>query len=109
MTGMYEARRVLYHLGNPEPLFPKGPALGEHAEFGMTQSEFGTCKHGRQDNLTEALVAPLPVEERHGLPEAGDRPTIVALPLRGYAETLVCQPVQDRTSSSRGQREGALG
>ena len=40
---------------------------------------------GRTD-LTEALVAPRPVEGRHGLPEAVDRPTIVTLGLVGYAE-----------------------
>ena len=39
--------------------------------------------HGGQDNLTEALAALRPVEGRHGLPEAVDRPTIVALGLVG--------------------------
>ena len=65
--------------------------------------------HGGQDDLTEALVAPRPVEGRHGLPEAVDRPTIVALGLVGCAEALVRQRLQDDLPAGRGEREGALG
>ena len=70
-------------LGNPEPFFPEGPALGERAQLGMARGEAGTGVHGGQENLAEALVAPRPLEGRHGLPEAVDRPTIVALGLVG--------------------------
>ena len=45
--------------------------------------------HGGQGRLAEALVAPRPVEGRHGLPEAVDRPPIVALGLVGQAEVAV--------------------
>ena len=42
-------------------------------------ARLGTGAHGRQENLTEALAAPRPLEGRYGLPEAVDRPTIVTL------------------------------
>ena len=51
--------------------------------------------YGGQDDLTEALVTLCPVERRHGLPEAVDRPTIVTLGLVGSAEIEVRQGVQD--------------
>ena len=81
--GQHEAPGVSHRLGNPQPFFPEGPALGERAQLGMAPGEVGTGEHGGQDDLTEALVAPRPVEGRHGLPEAVDRPTIVALGLVG--------------------------
>ena len=59
--------------------------------------------------MAEALAAPRPVEGRHGLPEAVDRPTIVALGLIGYAKELVRQRVQDALPAGRGKGEGALG
>ena len=96
-------------LGNPEPFFPEGPALGERAQLGMAPGEVGTGEHGGQDDLTEALAALRPVEGRHGLPEAVDRPTIVALGLVGEAEALVRQRLQDDLPAGRGEREGALG
>ena len=96
-------------LGNPQPFFPKGPALGERAELGMAPGEPGTGAHGGQDDLTEALAAPRPVEGRHGLPEAVDRLTIVALGVVGYAEVVVRQRVQDDLPAGRGERKGALG
>ena len=96
-------------LGNPQPFFPEGTALGERAQLGMAPGEAGTGVHGGQDDLTEALVAPRPVEGRHGLPEAVDRPTIVALGLVGEAEVVVRQRVQDDIPAGRGEREGALG
>ena len=54
-------------------------------------------------------MAPRPVEEHHGLPEAIDCLTIVALGLVGEAEALARQLVQDGISASRGERESALG
>ena len=96
-------------LGNPQPFFPEGTALGERAQLGMAPGEVGTGGHGGQDELTEALVAPRPVEGRHGLLEAVDRPTIVALGVVGYAEALVRQRLQDDIPAGRGEREGALG
>ena len=107
--GKHEARGVSNRLGNPQPFFPEGPALGERAQLGMAPGEPGTGVHGGQEDLTEALAAPRPLEGRHGLPEAVDRPTIVALGLVGYAEVLVRQRVQDDIPAGRGEREGALG
>ena len=107
--GKHEARGVTNRLGNPEPFFPEGTALGERAQLGMAPGEAGTGEHGGQENLAEALAAPRPVEGRHGLPEAVDRPTIVALGLVGYAEVVVRQRVQDDIPAGRGEREGALG
>jgi len=45
----------------------------------------------RRENQAEALVAPRPIEGRYGLPEAVDRPPIVALGLVGSAEVKVRQ------------------
>ena len=75
----------------------------------MAHGEVGTGLHGGQDDLPEALMTPRPVEGRHGLPEAVDRPTIVALGLVGCAEVEVRQRVQDDLPTGRGEREGALG
>ena len=75
-----------HRLGNLEPFFPESPALGKRAQLGMAPGELGTGDHGGQEDLTEALVAPRPIEGRHGLPEAVDRPTIVALGVVGSAE-----------------------
>src|SRR6516162_6002953 len=87
--GNYEARGVINHLGNPEPFFSEGPAFGECAQLSMTPGEPGTGLNGGQDDLTEAFVAPCTVEGRHGLPEAVDRSTIVALDYVDCAEVLV--------------------
>ena len=51
--------------------------------LGMAAGEVGTGRHGGQDNLPQALVAPPPVKGRRGLSEAVDRPMIVALGLVG--------------------------
>src|SRR2546422_11101448 len=75
----------------------------------MACGERGTGEHGGQEDLTEALVAPRPLEGRHGLPEAVNRPTIVALGLIDPTEVAVRQCVQDDVPASRGEREGALG
>ena len=62
-----------------------------------------------REHLTEALAALRPVEGRHGLPEAVDRPTIVALGMVGDAEVVVRQRLQDDIPTGRGERQGALG
>ena len=54
-------------------------------------------------------MAPRPIEERHGLPEAVDRLTIVTLGVVGHAEVAVRQRLQDDIPAGRGEREGALG
>jgi hypothetical protein len=100
---------VSNRLGNPQPFFPKGPALGERAQLGMAPGEVGTGLHGGQDDIPEALVAPRPIEGRHSLPEAVDRLTIVALELVGHAQGLVRQRLQDDIPAGRGEREGTLG
>ena len=79
----HEAPRVRHRLGNPEPFVPEGPALSEHAQLGMAPGEEGTGEHGGQVGLAETLVAPRPFEGRHGLPEAVNRLTIVALGMVG--------------------------
>ena len=109
VIGPHEACGVSNRLGNPEPFFPERPALGERPQLGMAPGEVGTGEHGGQDELTEALAAPRPVEGCHGLPEAVDRPTIVALGLIGSAEVGVRQRLQDDLPAGRGEREGALG
>ena len=95
---MHEAPGVRNRLGNPEPFFPEGTALGEHAQLSMAPGEPGTGGHRGQDDLTEALVAPRPLEGRHGLSEAVDGPTIVALELVGYAKARFASAC--RTTSS---------
>jgi len=77
--GKYKAPAVSNHLGNLQPFLPKGPARGECAQLGMALGEVGTGAHGRQESLAKALMAPRPLEGYHGLPEAVDRPRIVAL------------------------------
>src|SRR5712691_10534434 len=96
-------------LGNLEPFFAEGCALGERPQFGMAPGEIGTGLRSGQEDRTEVLVAPCNLEGRHGLPEAVDRPTIVTLVKVGLAELLVRQRVQDDIPASRGEREGALG
>jgi hypothetical protein len=66
-------------LGNLQPFVAESLALGEQTQLGMTLGEPGTGVHGGQDRLTKTLVAPRPIEGCHGLPEAVDSPTIVAL------------------------------
>jgi hypothetical protein len=106
---MHEARRVSSGLSNPEPLFPAGPALSEHAELSMGHSEICTTDHGGQSKLTDdALTAWRRVEARYGLPVTVYRPTIVTLCRDGHAEVVVRQPVRDDIPASRGERESAL-
>jgi hypothetical protein len=74
----------------------------------MAQGEVGTGEHGGQDRSAEAFAASRTLEERHGLPEAVDRLTIVALCLVGEAEGLIRQRVQGDFPTGHGKREGAL-
>ena len=92
--GKHEAGGVSNRLGNPEPFFGEGTALGERAQLGMTHGESATGEHSGQEELTVALVATYPVEKRHGLPKAVDRPTIVTLGEVGLAEVPVRQRVR---------------
>jgi hypothetical protein len=80
---------MIHRLGDLQPFFAKGPALGEHLQLGMAHSEEATGVHGGQEDLTEAFVAPRALEGRHGLPEAIDRPTIITLSPVGEAKGLV--------------------
>jgi uncharacterized repeat protein (TIGR01451 family) len=50
--------RKLNDLGDPQPFFPEGAALGERAQLGMAPGEPGTGTHGGQEDQTGALVAP---------------------------------------------------
>ena len=93
-----------HRLGNPQPFFTEGPALGEHPQRGMAGSELSTGGHGRQEDLTEALAAPCTLKGRYSLPEAVYRPTIVALALIGLAEEAVRQGLQDDIPASRSER-----
>lgn len=82
---------------------------GECPQVGIAPDEPGTGLHGGEEELTEALAAPRPVEGRHGLSEAVDRPRIVALRSIRYAQGLVRHGVQDDIPAGRGEREAALG
>ena len=59
-------------------------------------------------DITEALVALLPLEGCHGLPEIGDGPTIVPLGLVGLPEAVVRLRLQDAIATCRGESEGTL-
>ena len=60
------------------------PSANCPARHGTRRARHGSAR--RAGDLTEALVSVAPFEGRHGLPEAVDRPTIVALGLVGLAE-----------------------
>jgi hypothetical protein len=77
---------MINRLRNPQTFFTEGTALGEHTQLSIPTGEMGTGEHSGQIDMTEALIAPRPLEGRHSLPEAVDRPTIVALGPVGYAE-----------------------
>ncbi len=49
-------------------------------------------------------MARCPLKGRHGLLEAFERPTIVALGQIGLAKVLVRQPLQEDISRGRGER-----
>jgi hypothetical protein len=69
----------------------------------------GTRLHGRQVDLTEALVALSPVEGRRGLSVAVDCSTIITLGPIGEAKIVVRQRVQDNLTVGHSEREGTLG
>jgi hypothetical protein len=100
---------VVNRLGNPVSLFPQGNTLSERAQFAMAQGKMGTGGHGGHEDLTEALIAPNPIEGHHGLPAAGHRLTIGTLEEVGSAEVVVRQRVQDDILIDCGEREGTLG
>ena len=100
---------MIDRLGDPEPFVPEGDTFGKGAQLGMAPGEVGTGEHGGQVDLTEALMAPRPVERCYGLPEAVNRPTIVALGMVSCSEVLVRQRLQDNLPAGRGEREDALG
>jgi hypothetical protein len=95
-------------LGDPQPFFPECPALGKRAQLGMAPGEEGTGRHGRQENLAEALAALRPREGRHGLPKAVDCSAIVALGYIAQGEIKVRPRAQNDISDVRSEREGAL-
>ena len=99
---------MIHHLDNLEPFFPEGSARSERTEFGMAHGERGRSKDGGKDQLTKALTMPRLVEQRHGLLETVNRPTIVTLHRSGHAEVVVRQPVRDSILTGRGERESAL-
>ena len=107
--GMHQAPGVRNRLGNLEPFFAEGTALGEHAQFSMAHGEPGTGGHGGQGINAEALVAPRPLKGRHGLCVVGDGPPILALGMVDLAEAEVRQRVQDVIPAGCGERQGALG
>jgi hypothetical protein len=100
---------VSNRLGNPEPFFPEGTALSECPQLGVAPGKSHLAWHSRQEDLTEALTAARPVEERHSLPEAVDRPTIVSLGMGSLAERQIRQRVLGDVPASRGECEGTLG
>ena len=93
--GKYQAPGVSHRLRDSEPFFPESGALGERARLGMADGEPSPGVHGGENNSGEVLVTPHPLEERHGLPEAVDRPTVVASGLVGNAEDAVRPRLQD--------------
>lgn len=81
---------MINHLGNPQPFFPEGSAVGERPQLGMAHSELGTAEYGGQEDLPETLVTSRPIEGHGGLAEVVDCPPIVALGLIGPPEIAVC-------------------
>src|SRR5215831_12804361 len=95
MIDKHKAPGVGSRLGDLEPFFPEGHALGKRAELGMDYSEDVASLHSGQHPLAEALVAPRPVKGGCSLPQVGYRPRIVALSPVSHSEVVVCQRVQD--------------
>jgi hypothetical protein len=103
-----------HRLGDPEPFVSEGSARRERALLGMTPGKQSIGLHeviGLHDwhgSLTQALAVPHLVEGHHGLLEASDRPTIVALHLVDLAEAHVRQCLQDDLTAGGGERQGTL-
>ena len=104
--GVHHTHRGRGCLGNPQAFFPKSPACGERAQLRMAPGQVGTGEHGGHEDKT-ALVAPGLFKGCDGLPEAVNRPTIVALGLIGLTEVLVGR--QDHIPIHCVECEGALG
>ena len=108
--GKHQAAGVRSGLGNPQPFFHEGTALGEQAQLGLALGQVGTREHRGQENHAEALAAPCPVEKRDGLPEAVDR----ASDSRPGPGTLrrrigfLRERLQDDIPAGRGEPAGAL-
>ena len=66
-------------LGNPEPFFPEGTALGERSQLGMAPGEPGAGSARQAGRPDRNARGGAPLEECHSLPEAVDRPMIVTL------------------------------
>jgi hypothetical protein len=100
---------VSHCLGNLQRFVSKGATLRESAQFGMAPGEDDPRSHGGQDDKTEALVTPRPVEGRYGLPATVNRPTIVALGPVGKAKICVRHRLQSDLPIGRGECKGTLG
>ena len=74
----------------------------------MDCGEIGTGEHSGREERTEALVAPSPLEGRHGLPVVGHRPRIVAPGMVGEAERVVRQRLLDDLPAGRRERQDAF-
>jgi hypothetical protein len=61
---------VIDCLGNPQPFFPQGSAIGERPQLGMAPGEPATGGHGGQEELGKTLMTRRTLKGRHGLPEA---------------------------------------
>ena len=76
---------------HPLPPVPEATAAAVKAAFpkGNLYVDLHMGERRRKNQLTKALVAPCPVEERHSLLEASDGLMIVTLGLVDSAEGLV--------------------
>ena len=72
---------------SPRVTSPQQMSLVRH---GSQASQARACTAGQGD-LHRSAVTPCAVEGRHRLPEAVDRPTIVALGMVGVAKVEICQ------------------
>jgi hypothetical protein len=102
-----------HRLGNTQPFFSESPAISKCTQLRMAIGKLGTGVHGRkptgQGDDTDVIAAPCPIEECHSLPEAVDRPTIVALGQVGQAEMEVRLRLQDNLPTGCSERESTLG
>jgi hypothetical protein len=108
VIGSHQAAGVRHRFGNLERFFPECTALSEQAELSMAHGELGPGDHGGRVGKPKTLVGWRFLEGRHRLPEAADRPMIVALRLRGSAEIVVRLRAQADLPAGRGKGQGAL-
>src|SRR5262249_15928203 len=115
VRGKPEPPSIRSRLGIAKSFVPESMALSECAQLGMALGEIGTGGYVAQVEITSwshldgVLAAPHPVEERHVLPLAVDRPTIVALVLVGDAKVVIRPCLTAAIPARDGEREGALG